>query len=177
MLYKVGALLRVIHQPVNRPVHYLRQSFEKRARQSATTSQALLEILGLSNIPFTVDWQEVYQFGTRRIHGDFHLGNIIEGQHGTKIIDWEYARPASPFQEFALAELNIFYKHGQQLREAFWAGYGSRPQQKTINEYIKWQCLRYLGSISLEHFQQETLDGFYHSHANILKNFISSGHW
>lgn len=114
----------------------------------------------------------VYEFGSRYIHGDFWLGNLI-GKQGEKptVIDWEFSGIGSPFEDFAIADLWIFREFPGSSND-FWEGYSKRPDQKTIDSFLVLKCVEFLATTTLENYLLEEKNGFYHNKIDVLKTLL-----
>ena len=159
---EAGSLLSRIHQQVNRPHYYLRQELERKIAFAQWRGAALFDYLSVDP-GVTPDWDKVSEVGTTRIHGDYWLANIVGG----KVIDWEFGRIGTPYQDFAAMELWTFGEYGG--RTEFWRGYGRKACEESINAFVKYECLDYLGDVSIEDFKAEAEDGFYHHKAQLIR--------
>ncbi len=158
---EAGFMLSQIHQRINRPDRYLRQEFERKFSFAQWRGSELFKYLGL-DARVLPNWDRVLDSGTTRIHGDYWLANIIGG----RVIDWEFGRIGTPYQDFAAMELWTFSEYGG--RKEFWQGYGRDVCQDSVNAFVKYECLDYLGDVSVEDFKAEEGDGFYHHKAQLI---------
>lgn len=166
-----GELLRMIHVPLARPTQYLREDFERttEATFKAPHIDELLEIGGIGQVDLAVNWDKVYQLGSARLHGDYWLEHVIVSDKDGRpyVVDWDHARPGSPYRDFVTVQTWIIDAFGKG--EAFWEGYGSKPDEQSLKTYITLQCLKYLATLTPELYLQEPEDGFYHRQMNMLK--------
>jgi aminoglycoside phosphotransferase (APT) family kinase protein len=156
--YEAGRLLRQVHVPIRRNPEYLRQHIEQRFNKAR---EKTIEMFDLTNVNMDVDWNEVFRFGTTRVHRDFWLGNIIVNDKDLRLIDWEFSGIGSPYEDFAIAELWIFREYGG--REEFYAGYGRRPDQKTVEQFLKMKCIEFLAT-----YKGKDPIGFYRNKLEVL---------
>ena len=169
-----GRLLSKIHQPVCRNPEYLKENIEKIVSKNLCVSQSILQEENIVYNSF-VNWPKVWKLGTTRVHRDFWLGNIKNIDSGWKAIDWEFAGIGTPYEDFAIVELWIFKEYEKRFpkcRELFWQGYGDRPDEKIIQEFLKIKCIGFLATTNLNDYQNESKDGFYHNKITVLKELL-----
>ncbi len=168
---ELGRLLASIHQPVNGGLNRFRDKMEDRIRSSQQKTRALFEYLGLET-QVAIDWQEMERWGLCRIHRDFWMGNIIENQRGLVAIDWEFSGIGSAYEDFAIVDLWIFREYRDKyigLEDEFWRGYGVKPDEDSIREFLKVRCLEFLATTEIESFELEDENGFYHNKVKLLR--------
>lgn len=161
-----GYVLRFIHLPTNYAPQHTKDLFQQNAQSFLAASQPILQREGI-HISFSVNWEEVFRFGITWIHGDFWLANILHDGEKSIVIDWEYARIGSPYEDFAALFLWGIRKYGQA--EDAWNAYGQTPHSQTLREYIKLLCLDNLSCATLADYDREGSDGFYHEMVTVLK--------
>jgi thiamine kinase-like enzyme len=91
------------------------------------------------------------------------LGNIIVNDKDLRLIDWEFSGIGSPYEDFAIAELWIFREYGG--REEFYAGYERRPDQKTVEQFLKMKCIEFLAT-----YKGKDPIGFYQNKLEVLQS-------
>src|SRR5260221_9191414 len=125
VLHKAGHVLRQIHIPTMQIID-IKNDFEEKAIKLISDTKLLLEREGI-NIKFSVNWTEVLKRGSTWIHGDFWLANVIAANERIVVIDWEFAKFGSPFEDFAAITLWGTRKYGQEkgLSDA----YGDSPPE------------------------------------------------
>ncbi len=168
---KLGNLLKEIHKPVVRNPHYLKTDFDYRLHTSISKARLILEYEGIE-LSVDVDWEDVFSWGTTRVHRDFWMGNIISNTTKMVVIDWEFSGIGSPYEDFAIADLWIFREyenHYPKLRDEFWKGYGKKPGEHNIREFLKARCVEFIATTSLSAYKDEEENGFYHNKVRILK--------
>lgn len=138
--------------------------------EAVNRAKPILELEKLSPA-ITLSRPVLEKWGTRYVHGDFWLGNIIGKDYGEpKVIDWEFSGIESPFRDFAINELWIFREFPGSAEE-FWYGYGEQPDQDTINSFLILKCVEFLTTTTLGEYLLEEEDGFYHNKVRILRSF------
>ncbi len=166
-----GAILAQIHNicSSDQPLSFY---YENRFKKAINLAEPLLKAEGLSPT-FNVSWMTVSEFGSRYIHGDFWLGNII-GKPGERprVIDWEFSGTGSPFEDFAIADLWIFREFPNSSPD-FWRGYGKKPDQETVNFFLVLRCVEFLATTTPENYSLEEEDGFYHNKVAVLRTLLS----
>jgi aminoglycoside phosphotransferase (APT) family kinase protein len=76
------------------------------------------------------------------LHGDIAAGNVLWGDRGPVLIDWEYTRLGDPADEIAyLFDQNAL---SEPQRQAFWDGYRAGPQIR--GRVAWWEPVTLLGS-------------------------------
>lgn len=165
-----GSLLKKIHdcfvgRPINAP--YFQSRFDK----AVAVARPILSSEGLRPV-FNVSWPVVNGWGSRFIHGDFWLGNILgEAGRDPKVIDWEFFGRGSPFEDFAIADLWIFREFpGSDV--SFWEGYGSVPDKSVIASFLTLRCVEFLATTTLKEYLVEDKNEFYHNKVKVLKALI-----
>ncbi|MBI2064873.1 MAG: aminoglycoside phosphotransferase family protein [Candidatus Yanofskybacteria bacterium] len=165
-----GRILAKIHR-FQFPDRTLPPYYLGRFRRAVEYTRPILELEQISPV-FEVAWDIIYEQGVRYVHGDFWLGNII-GKIGEdpKVIDWEFSRVGSPYEDFAIVDLWIFREFSGSEHD-FWRGYGIRPDQEMINSFLVLKCVEFLATVTLEDYLKEENDGFYHNKITTLKSLI-----
>lgn len=163
---EAGTILRRIHTPVKRHPSYLKDSFFSMVDRTYPKAKPILDKEGISP-DFDIDWGVIENEGTTRLHGDYWLGNVIKNGHGSRVIDWEFAGIGSPYEDFAIVELWIMREF--QNPKHFWNGYGKMPDQHTIEQYLKLKCIEFLATTTVDAYNREKPDDFYHNKVDILK--------
>lgn len=170
--FLAGELLKKIHVPLNRPVSYLEEDFDQTVARvkNYPHMKELLELGGISVVDLNVDLDEVYSVGSMRTHGDYWLPHLIMSEEDNLpyVVDWDHARPGTPYRDYATFQMWALDRFGDA--EEFWKGYGYRPNQPTIDVYVRLQCLRYLTHIDPDSYLQEPSEGFYHQQMSTLRN-------
>ena len=145
--------------------------FQTRFNKAIILASPILILERLSPT-FNVSWKIVSEFGSRYIHGDFWLGNIIgKAREKPKVIDWEFSGIGSPFEDFAIVDLWIF-REFLNSSYSFWAGYGKRPDQKTIDAFLVLRCVEFLSTTTIENYLSEEVNGFYHNKVEVLRTLL-----
>jgi len=168
---ELGTLLKRIHRPVVRNPDYLKSDFDCRVHTSISKARPILEDEGIE-LSIDIDWEDVFSWGTTRVHRDFWMGNIVINGGGVVVIDWEFSGIGSPYEDFTIADLWIFREYEDQypkLRDEFWKGYGKKPDEHNIQEFLKTRCVEFIATTSLSAYKDEEENGFYHNKVRILK--------
>lgn len=79
------------------------------------------------------------------LHNDVNLHNIIVGDRGATLIDWDNPGQGNPLDELAAFEEHL-YLHGTVLPQAFWIGYGSKPDPELLRAHRIAGCIGWLAS-------------------------------
>lgn len=164
-------MLREIHQPVKSSFDYFIHKHTQKTKSSLSKASPILETEELE-ISLNVDWDMVRSAGITRVHRDFWFGNILNSNGHLKAIDWEFAGIGSPYEDFAIVEMWIFREYEKQFplsRECFWEGYGKRPSEKVILEFLKARCVEILATTDLHLYMSENKGDFYHNKVDLLK--------
>lgn len=168
---KAGAVLAQIHNFFIVVPRSLSAYYQTRFKKALLLAEPILKHERLSPV-FDVSWEIVYKIGSKYIHGDFWLGNLIgQPNERPKAIDWEFSGVGSPYEDFAIAELWIF-REFQGSSFEFWKGYGNMPDSKTINSFLILKCIEFLATTTLEKYLLEEKDGFYHNKVEVLKTLL-----
>lgn len=166
-----GSVLAQIHN-FHRSRCSLAFYYEERFQKAFNFAEPILRAERLSLV-FNVCWTTVSELGSRYVHGDFWLGNLI-GKPGEKprVIDWEFSGIGSPFEDFAIADLWIFREFPNSSHD-FWIGYSKKPDQETVNSFLILRCIEFLATTTLENYSLEEADGFYHNKVAVLRTLLS----
>ncbi|MEV6715874.1 lipopolysaccharide kinase InaA family protein [Lentzea sp. NPDC051208] len=79
------------------------------------------------------------------LHNDVNLHNIIVSEDAATLIDWDNPGLGNPLDELAAFEEHL-YLHGTVLPQAFWTGYGSRPDPNLLRVHRIAGCVGWLAS-------------------------------
>ncbi|RDI26708.1 lipopolysaccharide core heptose(II) kinase RfaY [Lentzea flaviverrucosa] len=79
------------------------------------------------------------------LHNDVNLYNIIVREGAATLIDWDNPGLGNPLDELAAFEEHL-YLHGTVLPQAFWIGYGSRPDPNLLRVHRIAGCIAWLAS-------------------------------
>lgn len=167
-----GTLLADIHCSIPTTNRVLRSYYDARFSKAIELASPILKLEQLAPV-FDVSWKIVEKWGAGYVHGDFWLGNVL-GQDGEKpkAIDWEFSGIGSPYEDFAIVELWIF-REFPGSEHGFWAGYGKRPDQATINVFLILRCVEFLATTTLDNYLSEEKDGFYHNKVAVLRTLCT----
>ncbi|MEK3986443.1 aminoglycoside phosphotransferase family protein [Paenibacillus sp. FSL K6-3166] len=82
----------------------------------------------------------------RIIHGDFHLGNIVEEQQRFTVIDWTNGQLGDPRYDFAwsliLLKIHISERYADMFRSAYLLE--NFMEQDELEVFEAWACLRWI---------------------------------
>jgi aminoglycoside phosphotransferase (APT) family kinase protein len=80
------------------------------------------------------------------IHGDFHLGNIVEEQERFTVIDWTNGQLGDPRYDFAwsliLLKIHISERYADMFRSAYLLE--NFMEQEELEVFEAWACLRWI---------------------------------
>ena len=79
------------------------------------------------------------------LHNDVNLHNIIVGEGKATLIDWDNPGQGNPLDELAAFEEHL-YLHGTVLPQAFWIGYGPKPDPELLRVHRIAGCIGWLAS-------------------------------
>ncbi|MFS8099577.1 hypothetical protein LFM09_20855 [Lentzea alba] len=85
----------------------------------------------------------IHQIGL--LHNDVNLHNIIVSEHRATLIDWDGPSQGNPLDELAAFEEHL-YLHGTALPQAFWTGYGTKPDPNLLRLHRIAGCIGWLAS-------------------------------
>lgn len=85
----------------------------------------------------------IHQIGL--LHNDVNLHNIIVSEHRATLIDWDCPSQGNPLDELAAFEEHL-YLHGTGLPQAFWTGYGTKPDPFLLRLHRIAGCIGWLAS-------------------------------
>lgn len=82
----------------------------------------------------------------RIIHGDFHLGNIVEEQERFTVIDWTNGQLGDPRYDFAwsfiLLKIHLSERYARVFRSAYLLE--NDMEQEELEVFEAWACLRWI---------------------------------
>ncbi|MEK5394807.1 aminoglycoside phosphotransferase family protein [Paenibacillus sp. FSL K6-2859] len=82
----------------------------------------------------------------RIIHGDFHLGNIVEDKGRFTVIDWTNGQLGDPRYDFAwsliLLKIHISERYADMFRSAYLLE--NFMEQEELEVFEAWACLRWI---------------------------------
>lgn len=166
-----GKILAEIHNFKKEQKHSAIQHFTAKFERALQKAKPILDSEELAP-SFLADEQTLNKWGTRYIHGDFWLGNILGWNNAKpKVIDWEFSGIGSPFEDFAIAELWIL-REFPGSHDDFWRGYGKKPDQGTIDSFLILRCVEFLSTTTLDRYLLEERDGFYHNKSVVLRSLL-----
>ncbi|AIQ33804.1 aminoglycoside phosphotransferase [Paenibacillus sp. FSL R5-0345] len=80
------------------------------------------------------------------IHGDFHLGNIVEEQERFTVIDWTNGQLGDPRYDFAwsfiLLKIHLSERYARVFRSAYLLE--NDMEQEELEVFEAWACLRWI---------------------------------
>ena len=166
-----GSCLRKVHDKCHGGLR-LNSYYQARFDEAVKAAAPILRREKISP-KFQPSWSIVEEWGSKYIHGDFWLGNVIGKDSGSpKVIDWEFSGIGSPFEDFAIVELWIFREFPGSSEE-FWDGYGILPDQSVIDSFLILRCVEFIATTKLRAYVLEEEDGFYHNKISVLRSLCS----
>lgn len=82
----------------------------------------------------------------RIIHGDFHVGNIVEEQEQFTVIDWTNGQLGDPRYDFAwsfiLLKIHLSERYARLFRSAYLLE--NDMEQEELEVFEAWACLRWI---------------------------------
>ncbi|SER59522.1 Phosphotransferase enzyme family protein [Lentzea xinjiangensis] len=88
-------------------------------------------------------FRKIHRIGL--LHNDVNLYNVIVGDGRATLIDWDNPGLGNPLDELAAFEEHL-YLHGTVLPQAFWDGYGDRPDPDLLRLHRIAGCIGWLAS-------------------------------
>jgi hypothetical protein len=88
------------------------------------------------------------------LHNDVNLHNIIVGEGKATLIDWDNPGQGNPLDELAAFEEHL-YLHGTVLPQAFWIGYGTRPDAALLRVHRIAGCIAWLASEDWQEWEED----------------------
>ncbi|MFJ8958804.1 lipopolysaccharide kinase InaA family protein [Lentzea sp. NPDC102401] len=88
------------------------------------------------------------------LHNDVNLHNIIVGEGEATLIDWDNPGQGNPLDELAAFEEHL-YLHGTVLPQAFWIGYGTRPDPALLRVHRIAGCIGWLASEDWQEWEDD----------------------
>lgn len=181
ILKGAGDILRQVHRQVDWDIDdYLSHYFIKSAN-ATNKAYKILEYAGLKptevfkSITSAINPDEVQRHGITYTHGDPWLNNFLYNDKQDRVlgmVDWEAAGEGSPFEDFAIVYLWIEKEHGNI--DAFWDGYGSRPERNTLYGFVIAKCIEFIARTDLNSFMKEQKDGggYYTNKIEVIKETL-----
>lgn len=139
---KLASILARIHQidiaeleHIQLPKYDFVDYFFPEVREHADLKQALISLV--KQTPMKQD---------RIIHGDFHLGNIVEEQQRFTVIDWTNGQLGDPRYDFAwsliLLKIHLSERYALVFRSAYLLE--NYIEQEELEVFEAWACLRWI---------------------------------
>ncbi|CAH1057854.1 aminoglycoside phosphotransferase family protein [Paenibacillus pseudetheri] len=139
---ELASILARIHQidfaeleHIQLPKYDFIDYFFPEAREHADLNHALISLV--EQTPMKQD---------RIIHGDFHLGNIVEEQQRFTVIDWTNGQLGDPRYDFAwsliLLKIHISERYADMFRSAYLLE--NFMKQEEFEVFEGWACLRWI---------------------------------
>ncbi|WP_375104779.1 aminoglycoside phosphotransferase family protein [Paenibacillus sp. RS8] len=139
---KLASILARIHQidiaeleHIQLPKYDFVDYFFPEVSEHADLKQALISLV--KQTPMKQD---------RIIHGDFHLGNIVEEQEQFTVIDWTNGQLGDPRYDFAwsfiLLKIHLSERYARVFRSAYLLE--NDIEQEELEVFEAWACLRWI---------------------------------
>ncbi|MCR4326898.1 MAG: aminoglycoside phosphotransferase family protein [Candidatus Roizmanbacteria bacterium] len=179
LLYQAGEKLRSIHCPIKISSRQLVDTLLHRATHYGKKAASVLHMAGIepsdisSRVAEMVDPSSVRTLGGSTVHRDYWLNNTLYKNGVLQcVIDWELSGTGSPYEDFAIVDLWITREHGHG--DAFWNGYGVKPDRATTNAYLMTKLVDFLSTTVPDHIaaEYEQGGGFYSNKLAILKELL-----
>ncbi|KOV88330.1 lipopolysaccharide kinase InaA family protein [Nocardia sp. NRRL S-836] len=88
------------------------------------------------------------------LHNDVNLHNIIVGDGHATLIDWDNPGQGNPLDELAAFEEHL-HLHGTTLPQAFWTGYGHRPDPALLRVHRVAGCIAWLAGEDWQEWEDD----------------------
>ncbi|OMD38881.1 aminoglycoside phosphotransferase [Paenibacillus odorifer] len=142
IMKKLASILARIHQidiaeleHIQLPKYDFVDYFFPEVSEHADLKQALISLV--KQTPMKQD---------RIIHGDFHLGNIVEEQEQFTVIDWTNGQLGDPRYDFAwsfiLLKIHLSERYARVFRSAYLLE--NDIEQEELEVFEAWACLRWI---------------------------------
>lgn len=139
---KLASILAGIHQidiaeleHIQLPKYDFVDYFFPEVSEHADLKQALISLV--KQTPMKQD---------RIIHGDFHLGNIVEEQEQFTVIDWTNGQLGDPRYDFAwsfiLLKIHLSERYARVFRSTYLLE--NDIEQEELEVFEAWACLRWI---------------------------------
>lgn len=97
-------------------------------------------------------FRKIHRIGL--LHNDANLYNIIVSEHEATLIDWDNPGQGNPLDELAAFEEHL-YLHGTALPQAFWTGYGTKPDLNLLRVHRIAGCIGWLASEDWQEWEDD----------------------
>lgn len=95
--------------------------------------------------------------GSRLVHGDLNLDNIIINTDHATVIDWDTPRVGNRIHEVTALEEHLFLATGREhLPRTFWRGYPDSVERPILDFVRTVGCLSWLASDDWQEWAQDT---------------------
>lgn len=164
LLTSAGQLLRQVHEPAPRIDHYDIKRYYRKIDAALKKAEPVFAIAGLDGIALKhmmvdlIDMNAVREAGATYVHRDPWMNNYVLHTNGNLVlVDWETSGIGSPYEDFAIVNLWIEREHGDI--DAFWEGYGSKPDHNTVLGYLVGKCVQMLATATPHTYATELQNG------------------
>lgn len=182
LFFEWGRIMKSIHVPVTATVEHYVNLYLNDFEQNVKANYGLLKTYGIhhQNIEHllvdTINSQNVQDAGVTRIHRDLYFANILVSENDQlRVIDWEFSGIGLPAEDFGIAfyAIDLAKLWTQTSIDAFWEGYGHKPEEEMMLHFFIGQAMKWLAKVNGTNIEKSGISqgtkGFLMQLINILK--------